>query len=75
MLIKIRTSADLPYSDVTPEAVYRSRREFIAAAAVGAVGAVAGGLAAEPVQAAAPQAPLRSRRRRLRSRWTRRRIR
>jgi methionine sulfoxide reductase catalytic subunit len=58
MLIKIRTSADLPYSDVTPETVYRSRREFIAAAAVGAVGAVAGGLTAEPVHAAVPQAPL-----------------
>ena len=58
MLIKIRTSADLPYSDVTPESVYRTRREFIAAAAVGAVGAVAGALAAEPVHAAAPQATL-----------------
>jgi len=58
MLIKIRTSADLPYSDVTPETVYRSRREFLAAAAVGAVGAAAGGLTAEPVHAAASQTPL-----------------
>jgi sulfoxide reductase catalytic subunit YedY len=57
MLIKIRTSADLPYSEVTPEAIYRSRREFLAAAAVGAVGAVAGGLASEStaVEAAVAQ--------------------
>ena len=58
MLIKIRTSADLPYSEVTPEAIYRSRREFLAAAAVGVVGAAAGGLTTEPVQAATPQEPL-----------------
>jgi hypothetical protein len=29
MVIKIRTSADLPYSEVTPESIYRSRRDFI----------------------------------------------
>ncbi len=44
MLIKIRTSADVPSSEITPEHVYRSRREFIAAAA-GAIGAAAGALA------------------------------
>ena len=44
MIIKVRTSADLPYSEVTPERVYRSRREFMQTAAAGAVGAMAGGL-------------------------------
>jgi sulfoxide reductase catalytic subunit YedY len=41
MIIKVRTSADLPYSEVTPEAVYRSRRDFMKVAAAGAVGAAA----------------------------------
>ena len=60
MLIKIRTSADLPYSEVTPEPIYRSRREFLAAAGVGAVGAVAGAIigAEACAEAAAPQATL-----------------
>ena len=44
MLIKIKTSADVPYSEVTPEPIYRSRREFMQAASAGAVGAVAGAL-------------------------------
>ena len=46
MLIKIRTSADIPSSEITPEAVYRSRRDFIRVAAAGTVGAVAGTLLA-----------------------------
>jgi sulfoxide reductase catalytic subunit YedY len=29
MILKIRTSADVPFSEVTPEKVYRSRREFL----------------------------------------------
>ena len=33
MILKIKTSADEPYSSVTPEAVYRSRREFLRASA------------------------------------------
>ncbi len=41
MLVKTKTSADLPYSEVTPEPVYRSRREFISATAVGVLGAAA----------------------------------
>ena len=57
MLIKKRTSADLPYSEVTPEAVYRSRRDFMKAAAVGVAGAAAG-LALPGEAAAAPQANL-----------------
>jgi sulfoxide reductase catalytic subunit YedY len=42
MILRIKTSADLPYSEVTPEAVYRSRRDFMKAAAVGVAGAAAG---------------------------------
>jgi len=42
MLIRIKTSADIPSSEITPEHVYRSRRDFIRVAAAGAVGAVAG---------------------------------
>jgi len=42
MIIKIKQSSDLPYSAVTPEPIYRSRRDFIATAAVGAIGAAAG---------------------------------
>jgi sulfoxide reductase catalytic subunit YedY len=47
MLIKIRSSADLPYSEVTPEAIYRSRREFIKATAAGTAAALATGLGAD----------------------------
>src|SRR6478735_4122215 len=46
MLIKSRTSADLPYSDVTPEGIYRSRREFMKTAAAGTIGALAVGVVA-----------------------------
>ncbi len=41
MVLKIKTSADLPYSEVTPEGTYRSRREFMLAATAGVVGAAA----------------------------------
>jgi methionine sulfoxide reductase catalytic subunit len=44
MVIKVRTSADVPSSEITPERVYHSRREFMAAAA-GAVGAAASAIA------------------------------
>jgi sulfoxide reductase catalytic subunit YedY len=54
MLIKIKTSADLPYSEVTPEPIYRSRREFMKTAAVGVAGAAAG-LAMPSTACAAPQ--------------------
>jgi sulfoxide reductase catalytic subunit YedY len=57
MIVRIKTSADLPYSEVTPEAVYRSRRDFMKAAAVGVAGAAAG-LALPGEAAAAPQAGL-----------------
>ena len=54
MLVKSRSSADLPYSEVTPEAIYRSRRDFMKAAVVGVAGAVA---ATIPLEACAEQVP------------------
>jgi methionine sulfoxide reductase catalytic subunit len=44
MIIRIKTSADVPSSEITPERIYRSRRQFMQVTAAGAVGAVAGGL-------------------------------
>jgi sulfoxide reductase catalytic subunit YedY len=44
MVIKSRSSADLPYSEVTPESIYRSRRDFIRTAAAGTVGVLAAGV-------------------------------
>jgi len=42
MVIKIKTSADVPASEITPEHVYHSRRDFIRTAAAGVIGAAAG---------------------------------
>ena len=44
MILKSKQSSDIPFSEVTPEHVYHSRREFMKAAAVGAIGAGAGGV-------------------------------
>jgi methionine sulfoxide reductase catalytic subunit len=44
MLIKSRKPWELPYSEVTPEVLYRSRRDFLRVAAAGAVGAVGAGV-------------------------------
>ena len=57
MLIRIKTSADIPSSEITPESVYRSRRDFMKVAAAGAVGAVAGSLLAGGDGRATAQAP------------------
>jgi len=38
MQLRIKRPSEVPYSEVTPEAVYRSRREFIREAAAGALG-------------------------------------
>src|SRR6185436_5135561 len=38
MVLKIKTSADIPSSEITPEHVYRNRREFLKAGAIGAAG-------------------------------------
>ena len=39
MVIRIKTTADVPSSEVTPESVYRSRREFMRAAGASVLGA------------------------------------
>ena len=44
MILNVKTLADVPSSEITPERVYRSRREFMQATATGAVGVVAGSL-------------------------------
>jgi sulfoxide reductase catalytic subunit YedY len=56
MILKVKTSADLPYSEVTPEPVYRSRREFIQMTAAGVVGAAACARADGSAQDALPAA-------------------
>jgi sulfoxide reductase catalytic subunit YedY len=59
MLTKHRAPWELPYSDVTPEAVYRSRRDFIATAIAAGVGLAAGsGLSERRLLAQANLAPL-----------------
>src|SRR5579863_9253000 len=45
MILKTKTSADVPSSEITPEWVYRSRRDFLRTAAAGAIGMAAGGSA------------------------------
>jgi len=40
MLIKVRTARDIPSSEITPEAVYRSRRDFMAVATKGIAGSL-----------------------------------
>ena len=59
MIIKVKTSADIPSSEITPEDVYRSRREFMRAAGAGAIGAAAGAflLGDREVNAAQAQFP------------------
>ena len=41
MILKVKTLADVPSSEITPEHVYHSRREFMKTTAAGAAGAVA----------------------------------
>jgi len=65
MILKIKTSADVPSSEITPESVYHSRREFMKVGAAGLVGAAAlgcgGSMSAEQAPAtgkyAAPRNP------------------
>ena len=61
MLTKTRKPWERPWSDVTPEHVYRSRREFLQLSAAGTVGLAAGGILG-PAEARldAAQAPLAS---------------
>jgi sulfoxide reductase catalytic subunit YedY len=42
MVIKVRKASDLRYSAVTPESIYRSRRQFIRTASAGLAAGVAG---------------------------------
>jgi len=51
MVIKIGKPSDIRSSEITPEPVYRSRREFLQMAAAGAVGAVACGPLGEDLSA------------------------
>ena len=44
MLIRIKKSSDVPSSEITPEHIYRSRRDFMKTALIGAAGAVAGSM-------------------------------
>jgi sulfoxide reductase catalytic subunit YedY len=58
MIIRTKTSADIPSSEITPESVYRSRRDFMRTAAAGVVGAAIGGrFATDGAGRAAAQAP------------------
>jgi methionine sulfoxide reductase catalytic subunit len=47
MILKARTSADIPSSEITPEAVYQSRRDFMRIALTAATGAMVGGCATD----------------------------
>ena len=59
MILKFKTSSDVRSSEITPEPLYHSRREFMRAAAVGAVGLAAGSLATDAAaQTQAQQAAL-----------------
>jgi len=42
MILKVKKRSDVPYSEVTPEHVYLSRRTFLQALGIGGVGAAAG---------------------------------
>jgi len=55
MLVKSKRPWELPYSDVTPEAAYRTRREFIKVAAAGTVGVLATSALGRSASAQTPQ--------------------
>jgi sulfoxide reductase catalytic subunit YedY len=61
MILKVRRRSDVPYSEVTPEHIYLSRRTFLQALGVGGAG-VAAGLAfgSREVDAQAPLAATRN---------------
>jgi len=59
MILKVRKRSDVPYSEVTPEHVYLSRRTFLQTMGIGGVGAVAGlTWASNPSGVLEAQAPL-----------------
>jgi len=53
MLIKMKTGREIPSSEITPESVFRSRRDFIRGSTHFALGVGLGGSALYPVQARA----------------------
>jgi len=57
MIIKTRTSADIPSSEITPEEVYWSRRDFMRVATAGTIGAAAGVLLVGGDAASCAQVP------------------
>jgi len=64
MIVKVKTAADVPSSEITPEWAYRSRRDFIRTAAAGAIGVAAARFAGPAsrleAQDAAALAPLKA---------------
>lgn len=65
MIIRIRKSSDVPYSEVTPESIYAARRAFLRSIAGTAAGVAAGLALADPLapvglEAQAGLAPLAS---------------
>ena len=55
----IKKPADIPSSEITPQALYEGRRKFLKVAAAGAVGIVAGGgILTSIVKASAPPSPM-----------------
>ena len=57
MILKVKTSADVPSSEITPEAVYRTRRQFMHAAGAGVLGVAGALLAGCEADTSAAQAP------------------
>ena len=64
MILKRRKPSDVPYSEVTPEHVYLSRRTFLGTVAAGSIGAAVGGslIGDGRADVFASQAPLAARR-------------
>ena len=57
MVLKVRKRSDVPYSEVTPEHIYLSRRTFLQAMGIGGAGVAAGlALGSSEVDAQAPLA-------------------
>ena len=56
MLIKIRKSWEMPESDITPEPLFKSRRQFLKTGAAAVAGGLAGGMLSTQAFAAWPRA-------------------
>lgn len=64
MVIKVKKPSDLPYSAVTPESIYASRRQFLRTASAGVAGVAAGWSSGlfDPMPGIAAQAALTAKR-------------